>query len=624
MKIDRILSLSVIGGLLDGSRISFSPGLNCVIGARGTGKTTILELIRYTLDALPKKDLAPAARKRVESLVEGNLQGGRVELEIETKDGLRYCITRSVGEAPIVLDADRNPTGIVIGGSSFFRADIFSQNEVETIADHGKFQLELLDSFAPERIEDIERECSGIIDEILLQARMVEPLLAKQTALTEELKQLPAIEEKLKGFAGKEDKTSKAIGEAHSAKALRDQESRLFEHTFEFLGQFRRRVEALPDAFIQEFQGKFTKELLSGPNGKTMAAARARLLDCMKSLQAATATMVNEIEECGSVLESERAGLTLAHSEQEIAFRELVEKHKQHQAQSAERAELERKRNSLIESKSMAAGVEKQIADAGKVRAGLLARLSEARDKRFAIRKEVAERLNSALSPNITVSIQQDGNAEAYQELLESSLRGHGIQQGVVAQKLVRSIPPARLAALVRDADTTSLMESGDLNPAQAAKVITAFQPPEKLAALETVALQDAPSIRLRVGGQEKDSVTLSTGQKCTTILPILLLEGGNPLLIDQPEDNLDNRFIFETVVANIQKVKPVRQLIFVTHNPNIPVLGEASRVFVMESDGERAGVTASGSVDECRSQIVNLLEGGAEAFRRRGEKYLA
>jgi ABC-type bacteriocin/lantibiotic exporter with double-glycine peptidase domain len=92
--------------------------------------------------------------------------------------------------------------------------------------------------------------------------------------------------------------------------------------------------------------------------------------------------------------------------------------------------------------------------------------------------------------------------------------------------------------------------------------------------------------------------------------------------LIDQPEDNLDNRFIFETVVDNIHKVKSLRQLIFVTHNPNIPVLGDASRVFVMESDGEHAKASSSGTVDECKDQIVTLLEGGADAFRKRGERY--
>lgn len=78
----------------------------------------------------------------------------------------------------------------------------------------------------------------------------------------------------------------------------------------------------------------------------------------------------------------------------------------------------------------------------------------------------------------------------------------------------------------------------------------------------------------------------LSTGQKCNTILPILLLDSDNPLSIDQPEDNVDNSFVFDSVVKNVRQVKRRRQLIFVTHNPNIPVLGGAEKVVVLDSNG--------------------------------------
>jgi ABC-type cobalamin/Fe3+-siderophores transport system ATPase subunit len=119
-----------------------------------------------------------------------------------------------------------------------------------------------------------------------------------------------------------------------------------------------------------------------------------------------------------------------------------------------------------------------------------------------------------------------------------------------------------------------------------------------------------------------RDSSALSTGHKCTAILPILLFESVNPLLIDQPEDNLDNSYVFETVVKTIRKVKAGRQMIFVTHNPNIPVLGEASMVFVMDSNRTQGGVANSGDVDHCKDDIVTILEGGKEAFIARMECY--
>jgi ABC-type protease/lipase transport system fused ATPase/permease subunit len=93
-------------------------------------------------------------------------------------------------------------------------------------------------------------------------------------------------------------------------------------------------------------------------------------------------------------------------------------------------------------------------------------------------------------------------------------------------------------------------------------------------------------------------------------------------LIIDQPEDNLDNHFIFETVVNALQRLKRRRQMIFITHNANIPVLAEADLVLVMNSDGRVGFVETSGTVDECRDQIIDLLEGGREAFELRSKRY--
>ena len=93
-------------------------------------------------------------------------------------------------------------------------------------------------------------------------------------------------------------------------------------------------------------------------------------------------------------------------------------------------------------------------------------------------------------------------------------------------------------------------------------------------------------------------------------------------MLVDQPEDNLDNRFVCETIVENIAKACQSRQLIFVTHNPNIPVLGEADRVFVLQSNDNGSTLAQAGSVEECKCRIVDLLEGGRDAFERRGKRY--
>jgi DNA repair exonuclease SbcCD ATPase subunit len=153
----RIRCISIIGGFLDGTKFELADGLNCFIGARGAGKTTMLEFVRYALDALPSREEQPTERRRIESLVEKNLAGGRVEVTIETKDGMQYIVSRSSGDEPIVLTIDRQPTDISFKTGMVFGADIYSQNEVETIADCKASQLALLDKFQADSITERDR-----------------------------------------------------------------------------------------------------------------------------------------------------------------------------------------------------------------------------------------------------------------------------------------------------------------------------------------------------------------------------------------------------------------------------------------------------------------------------------
>jgi hypothetical protein len=316
------------------------------------------------------------------------------------------------------------------------------------------------------------------------------------------------------------------------------------------------------------------------------------------------------------------ADLNTVHKQQELAFRSLIEKHEQARTQAAERAQLERRRNELVAKQRERGQLEEELAKLHADRKDLLERHIRLQDERFAVRQSVVDRINADLSPTIRVQVSQYGNPEQYVRLLEESLKHARLKHLIVAQKLARAFWPTDLVAIVRGKDAAALVDRGELNSDQAGKVISALSNSERLFELEIVELCDLPRIELKDGTGYKDSLTLSTGQKCTTILPILLLDSDNPLLVDQPEDNLDNRFIFEAVVDSIRKMKTRRQMIFVTHNPNIPVLGDAERVFVLDSDGDSARKANEGTVDECKTDIVTLLEVGEDAFKARKCRY--
>jgi hypothetical protein len=122
----------------------------------------------------------------------------------------------------------------------------------------------------------------------------------------------------------------------------------------------------------------------------------------------------------------------------------------------------------------------------------------------------------------------------------------------------------------------------------------------------------------------------LSTGQKATAVLLLLLLESDAPLVVDQPEDDLDNRFVTEGVVPKMREEKRRRQFLFATHNANIPVLGDAELIVGLSPTGEAEHGSAKikpehlGSLDSqpIRELVEELLEGGREAFEMRRLKY--
>jgi DNA repair ATPase RecN len=615
----RLKSVSVIGGFLNSQQFDLSHGLNCIIGARGTGKTTILELVRYTMGAMPTDR---ADWKRIESLVDQNLSGGRVEVAVDTKDGFSYVISRSIGEDPVVLTSDGAATDINMNAGGLFRINVFSQNEVESIADRANSQLDIIDNFEAESLQGVEQEIRTVKVDLESNASKIIPLRRKIDTIHDELQVKPSLDEKLKAFSQESGQNAEIINAAHGQKALRDRESRAIQSGRELLGQTHQALYALLGKISQRSDSIFTEEMLRGPNGQAIKTIHSLVAECGQQVD----TFINQAMEslCRAVegIDSEHSKLDLVHKQQEMQFRELIEKHKEAQSKATERSRLEKMRNELLQKEQEHKQLLEQLNQLRQERQKRLERLSELRDERFRIRQTIVKRINEALSPSICVEIMQFGNPEQYRNLLVEKLSGNSMKQGVVAGKIVNTFGPIELSDVVKQKNKQALTDKAELNADQAEKVIAALSDAEILFELEMVELVDLPTIQLNDGGVYKASSLLSTGQKCTAILPILLMDSENPLLIDQPEDNLDNRFVYETIVDSISKVKKKRQLLFVTHNPNIPVLAEADKVLVLESDGTNAKLVNEGTVDHCKDNIVTLLEGGEDAFNRRRKRY--
>lgn len=150
----------------------------------------------------------------------------------------------------------------------------------------------------------------------------------------------------------------------------------------------------------------------------------------------------------------------------------------------------------------------------------------------------------------------------------------------------------------------------------------------DTLSSIVKVLPEDKLQIKIIDENREMDINEGSPGQKSAAILAFILNSGENPLIIDQPEDDLDNSLIYSLVVKSIRKMKSKRQIIIVTHNPNIPVLGDAEGIIVLERNNQ-GKVTfrknkKAGCIEEklIREGICEIMEGGEDAFRKREQKY--
>lgn len=614
----RLKEVRIVGGFLDGINYRFSDKLNCIIGARGTGKTTFLEFIRYALNAMPKD---PAAQKRIKSIVENNLDGGRIDVLIETREGVSYTISKASGEQPKVIKADGSPSGLNFT-PSLFRLDVFSQNEVENIAGQSMSQLALIETFNQEVFTALNDKISELRSALVANSETMANQSKKICELSDRISRLPGLTAQLKELSAETTEISADVNRALDQKAIRDRENIYVEDLQKLYSETAGKLKSLKDYIESALCWKSQAGLEDGDNFEMIQKLRNELVLSNDTINSGLEAIIEELRRSNRRFNEIKAALRLKHDEADIICSKLLEKNKAEQAKSAERRKLDKERNTLLIMQNELGETQRQQERVRTERAQMLSELSEALDLRFAHRKQIVDRINSELMPTIRVSIQQFGNHDKYQEFLASALSSCGIYHNQVARRLSDLIAPPQLAELVRNQDEKTLYEKTQLNSNQTKAVISRLNDERLLADMEVVDLPDLPKIELNDHDTYKTTNTLSTGQKCNTILPILLLDSERPLLVDQPEDNLDNGFVRKTIVDSILRVKQHRQLAFVTHNPNIPVLGDAEHILVLDSDGTHGVMRNCGTVDECKADIVDLLEGGAEAFIQRKNRY--
>ncbi len=619
-----LVAITWQGGFLDGSAVRFNENLNVLIGGRGTGKSTVIESVRYVLDVEP---LGDAARTTHEGFVRNVLKSGTtVSLLIRSPNPSTrfYLIERTVPGTPVVRD-EQGVRLAITPADVIPHIEIYGQHEVAELARHPERRARLLERFITHDPTTAAKAATARRSMEQVRSRIVD-LDRELVAIDEQLAGLPGLQERLARFeeAGLEGRLKAQSGFATEEALLKAAKGRV--QTFSEVAERLRTSLPIDRAFLgPDAVAPLASKDLLGAAGTALADLDRELDDIARRLEQAVATAVDRLDEVDAGWEARRQA---AADDYQKVLRSL-------QGSNIDGEEFIALRRRIEDLRLLAEGRAELAQDRAvqeEARQTQLRTWRKLHAQEFDLLGRAAKTVSKRLHDQVRARVTFEGDREPLIRFLDAEIGG---RLDKVRERL-RAVPALALADLTqacRDG-AEALVQRFGISPGQADRLAAAS--PAMLMQLEELELGPTVEIELNVAPPGADAVwrsldQLSTGQKATALLLLLLLQSDDPLVIDQPEDDLDNAFITDGIVPRIRDAKQQRQFLLSTHNANLPVLGDAEAMVVLRAHGEadaggRGAVDPGeiGSIDapRVRALIEQLLEGGRLAFEQRRRKY--
>ena len=596
-------------GFLDGLDIALVPGLNVVIGARGTGKTSLIELIKFCLDV---RGHTPETSKRSHDHALSVLGSGQVTVTIS--DGSRkVSVSRTA--------SDRAPRA----SGAYVAPLVFSQTEIESVGLQVNGRLSLISSFMKVAAESAA-EADAVSETRSLTAQAGE-LRREIDELQRRLAEIPTIDAELQKLAPSEQQLSTLSAEAGKRKqeldalsadiAKKSVAAAVLDRFKQGLVRWRTTIDAAVAGMPRAEQWPET----SGPN--PLGPINAKLLEAQNHLKAALSELAQAESDAASIAASRNAS-RLAAEERSRQLRKELEALQAGAGTITRQGQQLRERKAQLEA-LMALLVQRTESLQGLLskRSAALDRIEQLRDDRFAARAQIAADLNKVLAPRIRISVSRAGQFDAFSAAVADALKGSGLRYGDLAPALAKKVSPRELLEAAENDDVDFVADATGISSDRTARLLAHLRETD-LGALGTASVEDLVDFQLLDGSDYKDIGELSTGQRCTVVLPIVLRHTERILIVDQPEDHIDNAFIADTLIQSVLARDPKSQILFSSHNANIPVLGSANHVIQLGSDGKRGFALTSDGLEtaEVVKAITSVMEGGLQAFDIRKSFY--
>jgi len=616
-------------------RIKLNPWMNAFIGGRGTGKSTLIEFLRIALrreDELPEElesDFEKYRQAYADRKESGLLIENAVIRVVYRKDGAQYLIQWTYkGDCPPIQEYSSNGWQTAEGDiRQRFPVRMYSQKQIFQLAKLPRALLGIVDDAPEVDYDSWKRQSSAQENQYLLlraKIREIETDLAEESRLKGELedvkhklsvfeqsghagilkamqtrrRQVQAVERWEEGVSSIESRLRTMVEEMgpeefddSSFDKSKSEDAQLIElilNVTKSIGDIASQVNALAT--------KVDTALGEWRNQKDASSWKSKVDEASREYEA-----LQDRLKKGGVADPSRYG-------ELVQRRQLLEKIIK---------DFDNRRKQVTEYEKQASACPEQI----------VARRRELTERR---RKFLTQVLEGNAYVRITV-VPYGAKEEAEQEFRRLIQRENGGFEKDIERLLgdIYSDSPdaleieKRLASFKENVRKNARQpQSDDLQDKRFGNHLARLQP-EVLDRLDLWFPGDSLDVEYISPADQKTYRPIqegSPGQKTAALLAFLLSYGTEPLILDQPEDDLDNHLIYDLIVTQMREVKRRRQVIVVTHNSNIVVNGDAELILALVARTGQTQIETSGSLQEkeVRKTICKVMEGGEKAFEQR------
>ena len=635
----RSISINKAAFLAD-QKVYFSPNMNCVIGGRGSGKSTLLEYLRLLFGKDSQGGIDDETRDRIE----------RAKSTLTPETIIKVCWVPEEGAEDTIVWQGNELTvqgRALVDPETFFRdlpLKFYSQHQLnhltESKAEEGRLRqaqriLGLIDGFMQNELDELKKQedrHKQKLQEVFSFLRRAESLEKEVKRLQQEYQELDLQWRARSEIQVEARRHQQLKGEARYLDGLSGEPGRQFSDVVAMAETIA--ASHVPFQMTDSCHAEWFKQFdnkVKGAKDSLVCTIREAVkrfemtIEELKNKDSKWPTIQEELKQADSKFHEACAAKGLTPDD--VGRLQEID-----QARTKKQQEIDKIKADICRNRAAAGNVDQGIQQLYKIW-----------KEQFEIRKEAVRRANELAvldgnKPFISVSVAYQEDYQSFSDLWKYFAPSDGRTR---LGRMWESCGKA-LYALYKEQGEKASPWQVLLDHLRAGKNLTSpeieissqdllhyiHENIDRWLVLFCSRVQDAADITLfRPDGSKAGSIadgTLSDGQRNTAALALLLAQEGGPLVIDQPEDELDSNFVFQDLIPMLRKVKAKRQLILATHNANIPVNGDAELVYAFEARDSNGRPLVCGGLDQASvtKAVLDIMEGSAEAFRRRREKY--